>query len=102
MKKTTETRLLFLNSTQHTLTFVLEPWGETYPLEPEAQISLVARGPEGGHPEVDYGPDALTVWSWSGSTVRLFKDGDELGAGKFERTPVPDMSALNIAQPRWK
>ena len=102
MTKTIEVRLLLINSTDKPLSFVLEPWGEVYPFEPETQISLVFCGPEGGHPEVDYGAEAVTVWSWSGSTARVFKDDRELGAGKFERTPVPDMSGLNIAEPRWK
>ena len=102
MKKTIEARMLFTNSTEKSLSFVLEPWGEVYEFEPEAQISLVLCGSEGGHPAVDYGSEAVTVWGWSGSTARVFKDDRELGAGEFERTPVPDMSGINIAQPRWK
>jgi hypothetical protein len=97
-----EVRLLLTNSSDRFLSFVLEPWGEVYAFEPEAQISLVLCGPEGGHPEVDYGSEAVTVWSWSGSTARVFKNDIELGVGEFERTPVPDMSGLNIAEPRWK
>ena len=34
-------------------------------------------------------PFSLTLYGWSGSVVRVFYQGDELGAGAWERQPVP-------------
>ena len=99
--KTTEIRLLISNSSRELVTFVLEPWGETYPLAAQEQISMVARGPEGGYPQVDYAEGEILVWSWPGSTVRIFKDDMELGVGAFERTPVPVNALPPIKEPNW-
>jgi hypothetical protein len=38
---------------------------------------------------VDYGADSITVSAWTGSVVRVFCGGKELG-GSFKRPPVPD------------
>jgi hypothetical protein len=71
------------------LTFVLEPWGESYCLRPGdvCDLEFAAAGP--GYAEVDFAEDVVTVSGWAGSTVRVFLNGEELGAGSFERTPVP-------------
>jgi hypothetical protein len=70
--------------------FVLEPWGEVYSFAPQDVFVVQARGPEPADPEVAYEEGAVTVSGWVGSTVRLFKNGEELGMGAFERAPVPD------------
>jgi hypothetical protein len=77
------------NSRAVETTFVLEPWGETYPFGVDDEFVIVLRGPENGSPEVDFGDDAVTVWGWPGSTARLFRNEEELGKGLHERTPVP-------------
>jgi hypothetical protein len=100
MSKTVEVRLLVVNTKSVTVTFVLEPWGETYELRPEEQVSLVYRGPEGGYPEVAVGDDVIETWGWVGSTVRLFKDDEELGGANCNRPHVPDAFPA-IQQANW-
>ena len=100
MSKTIEVRLLIINTKGFPVAFHLEPWGEVYELRPEEQVSLVYRGPEGGYPEVAVGEDAIETWGWVGSTVRLFKDDQELGGVGCDRPDVPD-AFPGIKQPNW-
>jgi hypothetical protein len=102
MKKKTEVRLLIVNSQEESVTFILEPWGETFALDPGEQLSLVARGPEGGYPELDYEARTITYWGWSGSTVRVFKNDQEMGVVDVERTSIPENAYPNIKQPSWR
>lgn len=90
MSKTIEVRLLIVNTKTVPVAFHLEPWGEVYELQPQGQVSLVYRGPEGGHPEVAVGDEFIETWGWVGSTVRAFKDDEELGGPGCDRPLVPD------------
>lgn len=69
--------------------FYLEPWGEEYALAPGAVIEIVAEGPVEGTLEVEMADDHITVYGWPGSTVTLFQDEIELGAGSGKRPRVP-------------
>ena len=73
------------------LTFCLEPWGEQYPMAPEAIFDVVARGPKGDSLEVEFTAEQIVLYGWPGSTVTVFHEGTELGVGGAERQPVPDM-----------
>lgn len=84
-----ETSLRVCNSRSVALTFCLEPWGEQYSMAPEAIFDVVARGPKGDAPEVEFADDHIVLYGWPGSTVSVFHKGVELGAGCSERTPVP-------------
>lgn len=84
-----EVVLRLFNSWGHTIDFVLEPWGEVYAFGSEDEFLLVARGPSPTSPEIDVASGSVTVSGWPGSTVRLYKNGLELGAGSSERTRVP-------------
>jgi hypothetical protein len=77
------------NSQARELTFYLEPWGEEYKMPSETTLELMVQGPRGDFLEVEFGDDQVKVYGWPGSTVTLFKQGTELGAGLWERTPVP-------------
>ena len=61
------------------LRFRLEPWGEEYTIEPESEAQLEFRGPEGDSPVIEWGEDTVTAYGWSGSTVRVFVDHQEVG-----------------------
>ena len=100
MSKTIEVRLLVVNTKNIPVTFLLEPWGESYELQPEEQVSLVYRGPDGGHAELAVGANTIETWGWVGSTVRIFKEDEELGGSNCHRTPVPDAFPA-IQQPNW-
>jgi hypothetical protein len=84
-----EVMLRFFNSTEREVSFVLEPWGETYPFGVDDEYVVIARSPLAGAPDVDLTEDGITVSGWAGSTMQLFRNGEELGAGSFPRTPVP-------------
>ncbi|MBA2449532.1 MAG: hypothetical protein H0V51_16050 [Chloroflexi bacterium] len=91
----TATRLV--NARDITIKCYLEPWGEEFEMPPGAIFRVVARGPQGDGLEVTIADEQITVWGWPGSVVRLFHDGVELGAGEWERTPVPPMPPLEEA-----
>lgn len=71
------------------ITFSLEPWGDAHDMPPGATFELIARGPEGGWLDVEFGEDQITVWGWQDSVVNLYHEGEELGAGLWERPRVP-------------
>src|SRR5438309_8171451 len=84
-----EITLHLRNRLSKTITFYIEPWGDAHPMPPGAVFVAIARGPRGGAPSVEIGEDCMTLYGWSGSVVRVFYQGDELGAGAWERQPVP-------------
>jgi len=94
---TVATRLV--NSREVPLTFYLEPWGEAYDMPPAAIFEVVARGPAGDGLEVAIAEEHITVWGWPGSVLRVFSNGTELGAGKWERSPVPPMPPVGSRVP---
>lgn len=73
------------------LAFYLEPWGEHYVLASGAALEIVAEGPGGDSLEVELADDHITVYGWSGSTVTLYQEGKELGAGDEVRSRVPSI-----------
>ncbi len=84
-----ETSLRVCNSRPVTLTFCLEPWGEQYPIAPEAIFEVVAKGPKGDSLEVEFADDHIVLYGWPGSIVTVFHEGKALGAGGSERLPTP-------------
>jgi len=74
-----EVSMIISNSRERTITFVLEPWGTFYSMEPHATFTLVLRGPMRGTIEVDDGSDSITVYAWTGCTdAVLSQNGKEL------------------------
>lgn len=84
-----EVSMMISNSRDTTITFILEPWGTFYAMEPHATLTLVLRGSMQGAIEVEDGLDSMTVYAWEGCTAALFQDGEELGAGTSLRPRVP-------------
>lgn len=79
------------NSRKHIVSFVLEPWGEIYPMRPDAVYEVWAEGPPGDTLEVETGDDHITVYGWPGSTLWVRdENGNELGGNVGSpRSPVP-------------
>jgi hypothetical protein len=78
MSQSTETKELFMtNSQDHSMHFVLEPWAETVEMNPGDTFRIVAQGPTTGILEIELMPDTILIFSWSGSTARVFH-GEEL------------------------
>lgn len=88
-----EISLMISNSRDKEITFILEPWGEIYPMEPHACFTVVFRSPVQPHDlntiEVEYGADSITVYGWEGCTAFLFHNGEELGGMGITRPRVP-------------
>ncbi len=77
------------NTRSITVLFHLEPWGDEYKMPPGATFDLMAKGPEGASLQIEVADDSITVWGWEGSVAHLFHEGEELGAGLWERQAVP-------------
>lgn len=71
--------LVLINSRRDDLVLHLEPWGEQYPMAPKAEYRVVAFGPPGETLMIEYDYGSITVYSWPGSVITLFKDGTQLG-----------------------
>jgi hypothetical protein len=84
-----EVSVMVSNSRERTITFVLEPWGEIYTMEPRVRFTLLLRSSIQGAVEIDDGVDRMTMYAWEGCTAALFQDGEELGAGTSPRPRVP-------------
>lgn len=67
---------------------IIEPWGDFYPFLPKDNIVIVATGPDPIAPEVVYDDESVTFWSWVGSTIRVYKNGEEIV--NYEGLTVPD------------
>ncbi len=72
-------RLRIGKTTADVVLFFLEPWGEEYNMPPGVTFDVVAKGPDGDDLELHYGERRITLYGWTGSIVRVFKDGIELG-----------------------
>lgn len=78
--QTTELLIAIRNSSLSPIVVYIEPWAEEYPLAAGSVLTIIGRGPEKGSGFlVDYEEKAVTVSAWSGSTVRVFSEGKELG-----------------------
>ncbi len=82
-------RLNLVNPSDSEITFVLEPWGESYSMPAGAVFRVVAEGPDGEDPEVAFQDGSIVVWAWPGSTVRLFQGDFEFGGTPRGRRPMP-------------
>ena len=87
VKKLLETRIRVINSKEHDVTFVLEPWGDVYEMAPRDEFVVVFHGPTPAEPEVDLTEDSITVYGWTGSMVRLLKGDEEIV--NYEGIEVP-------------
>ncbi len=88
-----EVAMTFSNERETVISLVIEPWGESFPLEAHAQVAVRFRSfvaPLAAQAiEVQYGQDRMVVYAWEGCTFALFQNGEELGAGAFSRPCVP-------------
>ena len=56
-------------------------------------FQIVAEANEPGEIEIEYGPNEIVVWAWTGSTLKVLSNGQEIGdvPGRERRIvpPVP-------------
>jgi hypothetical protein len=77
------------NSTENTVTLVLEPWATEYTIQPGEKRIIEADGPVAyGGFHVVYGADVITVWAWDGSDARILAaDGTVIDDWTGNRVP---------------
>jgi hypothetical protein len=68
------------------VTLILEPWASEFVMPPGAVYELCAEGPEGDCLQIDYAPDHIIAWGWSGSVVEVWHNGERLTGPSI---PVP-------------
>jgi hypothetical protein len=68
-----------INSGGKPLTFHLEPWGEQIEMPPAAKFVVAAEAQSPGSFEIEFGAGEIIVWAWSGSTAKVFCEGNEVG-----------------------
>ncbi|GCE20904.1 hypothetical protein [Dictyobacter kobayashii] len=88
-----EVSLTFSNEREAATSFILEPWGEIYRMEPHTKLTVCFCSlipPSSPHTvEVEYGVNQITVYAWEGCTAALFQNGEELGTDIESRPRVP-------------
>jgi hypothetical protein len=77
-KKKIESRVRVVNSRTESSKLWIEPWGDEFDLMPGEVMDLLFQGPLPTDPEVSIDDAGITVWGWTGSTVRVVKDGKEV------------------------
>jgi hypothetical protein len=77
------------NARDTAVTLILEPWAREFAMPPGAVFELRAEGPEGDQLQIDFGPDQITAWGWSGSMVEVWQDGVNLSGPAIPVPPVP-------------
>lgn len=72
----TNFHLRFTNPGENTIDFIIEPWGNIFPMPPGAtfEVAFQAEGEIGNDaPEVQWSADAITVYAGRNSTFSLVK-----------------------------
>ena len=65
----------------------LEPWGDEFPVHALSDFLVVFDGPANGIPTVEMVGSRCIVEGWSGSTVKLFVNGEEARSSGHIRVP---------------
>lgn len=75
---TQRTTLEVFNQDDVPLLMFLEPWAEFFLIPPGTAVDIIAFAPADGELEIDDTENRLTIWGWTGSTVHVLRDGQEL------------------------
>lgn len=88
-----EISIMLTNSRDSTLTFILEPWGFIYEMQPQAKYTVCFRSPIQPSPpnivEVEYAADSITVYAWDGCLFAVFQNDTVLPPGAFVGPRLP-------------
>ena len=87
-----ESSIHITNSSEGTLIFHLEPWGEQIEMSPGARFIIAAEAELQGSFEVEHGESEIILWAWPSAVVKVFCEGKEIGgAAGVERPAVPSV-----------
>lgn len=81
--------ILLNNSSEKEIVLHIEPWGEQIPMPVGCKLRIVAESTEAGEFEVEYLENSIMVWGWTGSTYKIYGDGQELGRDCPAVPPAP-------------
>jgi hypothetical protein len=88
-----EVSMTFSNGRESSISLILEPWGEIYPIEPHMKLTICFNSlisPSSPNAiEVEYGVDQMIVYGWEGCTATLFQNAEALDSGVQPRPHVP-------------
>lgn len=88
-----------LNEDAAPLVIVLEPWAEPFVIPPHSSVDVVAFAPGVGSLEVEQHDNRLTVWGWTGSTVHVLHDGQELEPAFLSSAETADIGRRRMQPP---
>jgi len=92
-------RVTIENTLDRTLTFVLEPWAEEYPMPAGARYVVEGDGPtEYADFYITQEGDYFVVWAWDGSDARVLRE-DGTVVSDWTGIRVPNFRALD--PPLW-
>ena len=82
-----EIAIIVSNAYATDFTLVLEPWGRSYDMPPQASYTIVFRSLIPPKPpntvEIIYGTDQIAVYGWVGCLLALYQNGEVLPPGAF-------------------
>jgi len=84
------------NSSKDSRWLILEPWAEEFELLAGKSFEFLGEGETEGRFDVEFNEDAIIVFGWESSTVKIFCDGEEIGTGNFDRTAVPPLPGKQL------
>lgn len=85
MRETEQHRLILHNHYGDFKELWIEPWGDCIHLLPSTTYFVVGDGPVHGTLELELQTDAFTIYGWSGSTLTIFNEQEEI----LWHSPVP-------------
>ena len=88
-----------LNDDAAPLVLFLEPWAEPFIIPPHSSVEIVAFASGNGHLQVDEHDKQLTVWGWTGSTVHVLQDGQELDPTFLSSVEAAELGARRRRPP---
>lgn len=77
------------NSSKDSKLLILEPWAEEFELFAGKTFEFFGEGEKEGKFEVEFTEDAIIVFAWESSMVKIFCDGEEINNGASGKLAVP-------------
>lgn len=70
--------LTFINSSEHQVILILEPWAEEYKIDPQNKVEIVSNIRPEISVEIEYSDGNIIVYGWSDSVLSVICDGEKM------------------------
>ena len=77
------------NSFKDSKLLILEPWAEEFEMLSGETFEFVGEGEKEGNFEVEFSENAIIVFGWESSTVKIFCDGEKINNGASGKIAIP-------------